>query len=43
MKFKHPVLFGALVAPLFAISQPALANIYITFDYRYDSSQLFYG
>lgn len=43
MKFKHPVLLGALLAPLFAISQPALANIYITFDYRYDSSHFFTG
>ena len=43
MKFKHPLLLGALLAPLFAISQPALANIYITFDYRYDSSHFFTG
>ena len=43
MKFKHTILLGALIAPLFAISQPALANIYITFDYRYDSSHFFTG
>ncbi|MEO8991665.1 MAG: matrixin family metalloprotease [Nitrosospira sp.] len=43
MIFKHPLLLGALLGPLFAISQPALANIYITFDYRYDSSNFFTG
>ena len=43
MKFEYAALFGALVAPLFAVSQPALANIYITFDYRYDSSDFFTG
>lgn len=39
MKFAYPVFFGVLLAA----SQPALANIDIHFDYRYDSSGFFTG
>ncbi|MEO7558766.1 MAG: PEP-CTERM sorting domain-containing protein [Nitrosospira sp.] len=39
MKFAYPVSFGVLLAA----SQPALANIDIHFDYRYDSSGFFTG
>lgn len=39
MKFAYPVFFCALLAA----GQPALANIDIHFDYRYDSSGFFTG
>lgn len=39
MKFAYPVFFCALLAA----GQPALANIDIQFDYRYDSSGFFTG
>lgn len=42
MKFTY-VFLAALIAPLFAANQPALANIDIHFDYRYDDSGFFTG
>lgn len=43
MKMTYPVFLGALLAPLLAVSQSALANIDIRFDYRHDSSSFFTG
>ena len=39
MKIAYPIFFCALLAA----GQPALANIDIHFDYRYDSSGFFTG
>lgn len=43
MKFTYEAFLGALAIPLLAASQPALSNIDIHFDYRYDSSGFFTG
>lgn len=43
MKMTYSVSLGALLAPLLAVSQSALANIDIRFDYRHDSSGFFTG
>ncbi|SEK55786.1 matrixin family metalloprotease [Nitrosovibrio tenuis] len=43
MNFKHPLVFGGLLASFLTISQTASANVNIVFDYRYDSSGFFTG